>query len=373
MAIQIQLRRGTTTEWEATNPILAEGELGYDTTTGGFKVGNGVDDWTALSYNTGPVGAAGADGADGSLWYSGEGVPAGETGANGDYYLNVTNGDVYTKADGSWGIEGNIKGATGATGATGENGADGATWLSGAGDPNDINGANGDFYLNTTSYNVFKKAAGTWGSALLNIKGATGAAGADGTDGTDGADGATWLSGAVDPTTEGVVGDLYLNTTSYDVFIKTGGGWGSAVLNIKGVKGDTGATGSVSATTGITFEQIATPANPSSGYNKIYFKSDDKAYYLDSDGNETEVGSGSGGTITVQEVDGTPAVTPVDTIKFSNGTVTDNEDGSVSVVTNTGSVPAKLSDTTPKYIPLNLNRVPVKISDGSPYYIPLHA
>lgn len=41
--------------------------------------------------------------------------------------------------------------------------------------------------------------------------------------------------------------------------------------------------------------QIATPANPSAGNNKLYFKSDGKLYTLDSSGNEAAVGSGSGG------------------------------------------------------------------------------
>ena len=53
--------------------------------------------------------------------------------------------------------------------------------------------------------------------------------------------------------------------------------------------------------TGKTFDdefrvkQIATPANPSSGYNKLYFKSDDKLYKKTSAGVETEIGaSGTG-------------------------------------------------------------------------------
>lgn len=41
--------------------------------------------------------------------------------------------------------------------------------------------------------------------------------------------------------------------------------------------------------------QIATPANPSAGNNKLYFKSDGKLYTLDSSGNEAAVGSGTGG------------------------------------------------------------------------------
>lgn len=41
-------------------------------------------------------------------------------------------------------------------------------------------------------------------------------------------------------------------------------------------------------------KEIATPANPGAGYNKLYFKVDDKLYRLDSDGNESEVGDGAG-------------------------------------------------------------------------------
>lgn len=44
----------------------------------------------------------------------------------------------------------------------------------------------------------------------------------------------------------------------------------------------------------LTFTQISTPSNPSSGFNKIYPKSDGLFYTLDSGGNEVAVGSGSG-------------------------------------------------------------------------------
>lgn len=46
--------------------------------------------------------------------------------------------------------------------------------------------------------------------------------------------------------------------------------------------------------THIDFVQIATPSNPASGHNRLYFKSDDKLYKLDSGGTETEVGGGGG-------------------------------------------------------------------------------
>jgi len=51
MAIQIQIRRGTSAEWTSTNPILAQGELALEIDTGRFKTGNGSDRWNILSYN----------------------------------------------------------------------------------------------------------------------------------------------------------------------------------------------------------------------------------------------------------------------------------------------------------------------------------
>ena len=63
-------------------------------------------------------GSAGAPGAPGSVWRNGSGVPSNSLGANGDYYLNTDNGDVYKKSSGIYGIQGNIKGSAGAPGTT---------------------------------------------------------------------------------------------------------------------------------------------------------------------------------------------------------------------------------------------------------------
>src|SRR6056297_2912718 len=54
--IRIQFRRGTSTEWETNNPVLAEGEMGLELDTFKFKIGNGVDPWNDLDYGglTGP-------------------------------------------------------------------------------------------------------------------------------------------------------------------------------------------------------------------------------------------------------------------------------------------------------------------------------
>jgi len=46
---QIQIRRGTATTWTNTNPILASGEMGYETDTGNFKFGDGSTAWNELS------------------------------------------------------------------------------------------------------------------------------------------------------------------------------------------------------------------------------------------------------------------------------------------------------------------------------------
>lgn len=47
---QIQVRRGTASQWTSTNPTLAAGEWGFETDTGKVKIGNGSTAWTSLSY-----------------------------------------------------------------------------------------------------------------------------------------------------------------------------------------------------------------------------------------------------------------------------------------------------------------------------------
>ena len=65
--------------------------------------------------------------------------------------------------------------------------------------------------------------------------GADGADGADGTDGADGADGNTVLNGTVNPTNEGADGDFYINTTTKEIFgPKAGGIWPSSGTSLVG-------------------------------------------------------------------------------------------------------------------------------------------
>jgi len=50
MAVSIRIRRGTTTQWNASTNVLALGEIALDTTLGKIKVGNGSALWQALPY-----------------------------------------------------------------------------------------------------------------------------------------------------------------------------------------------------------------------------------------------------------------------------------------------------------------------------------
>ena len=50
MAVQIQFRRDTGANWASANTVLAEGEMGINTTTNQFKIGNGSTAWNSLSY-----------------------------------------------------------------------------------------------------------------------------------------------------------------------------------------------------------------------------------------------------------------------------------------------------------------------------------
>jgi microcystin-dependent protein len=46
----IQVRRGAAASWTASNPVLAQGELAYETDTGKLKIGDGLTHWVSLAY-----------------------------------------------------------------------------------------------------------------------------------------------------------------------------------------------------------------------------------------------------------------------------------------------------------------------------------
>ena len=52
MPVQIQFRRDTAAAWTAANPTLAAGELGLETDTSFYKIGNGSTAWNSLAYGS---------------------------------------------------------------------------------------------------------------------------------------------------------------------------------------------------------------------------------------------------------------------------------------------------------------------------------
>jgi hypothetical protein len=50
MATRMLQRRGTAEQWTTANPVLGAGEIGFETDTGKFKVGDNVNLWDDLAY-----------------------------------------------------------------------------------------------------------------------------------------------------------------------------------------------------------------------------------------------------------------------------------------------------------------------------------
>lgn len=50
MANRIQLRRDMAAVWASANPVLAQGEPGFEIDTNCFKIGDGVTSWNSLAY-----------------------------------------------------------------------------------------------------------------------------------------------------------------------------------------------------------------------------------------------------------------------------------------------------------------------------------
>ena len=100
--ITIKLRRGTAAQWTSSNPILADGEVGLETDTRKFKVGNGSGKWTSLSYWGSAGGGASAfvDLTDVPASYSGQGGKLVRVKADASglvfYTLTIAAGDLPT-------------------------------------------------------------------------------------------------------------------------------------------------------------------------------------------------------------------------------------------------------------------------------------
>ena len=116
-------------------------------------------------------------------WFDGEGIPTNDVGVMGDYYLNLSNADIYKKVLTTWQRIGNIRGTRGAQGEKGEKGDRG----------------------------------------LKGDRGATGPQGNAGPQGPVGKTGAMWYDGIGAPEIEtGVLNDMYLDIYNGDIYKKKG-------------------------------------------------------------------------------------------------------------------------------------------------------
>ena len=144
----------------------------------------------------GPKGDKGDPGTPGSVVTIGEngnwfidgedtGVKAkGEDGQNG---ADGTASTITISENNTWVIDGtdtgvSVNGDKGDPGEDGQDGEDGATWLTGTNKPEDNLGKTGDFYFNSTTYDIYVKGESSW-TFICNIKGADGLPGSDGEDG----------------------------------------------------------------------------------------------------------------------------------------------------------------------------------------------
>jgi hypothetical protein len=64
MPFVIQFRRDTAANWTSANPTLADGEMGIESDTQKYKIGNGYTVWNSLSYSSLPSTALSATTVD---------------------------------------------------------------------------------------------------------------------------------------------------------------------------------------------------------------------------------------------------------------------------------------------------------------------
>lgn len=183
-------------------------------------------------------------------WNSGAGAPKAGDGDTNSWYLDTSTGDAYKNTPNGWQFRVNIMGATGAPGAVGPQGATGATGATGETGATGATGAVGPQGARGEAGQTGAQGAkGDRGTA-----GADGAKGDRGDQGDRGDAGSQWLQGAGTPDAgAGAVGDWYLNTLTWDAYRKGAQGWVVAVnlrgpIGPKGDQGDQGATGATGAT-----------------------------------------------------------------------------------------------------------------------------
>lgn len=116
-----------------------------------------------------------------------------------------------------------------------EQGTGGTMWYCGNAAPESALGTQHDFYINTTTGEVYQRGERDW-TIIFTLKGKDGADGADGKDGKDGKDGTFWHVGDTEPIEAGLSeakeGDFYFRTfgefsgyDGYQIYRRTASNW----------------------------------------------------------------------------------------------------------------------------------------------------
>jgi hypothetical protein len=219
------------------NVVSSGGEsfIAIAPTTGHPPTAGSDNAWWALLAKKGVDGADGADstvpgpaGTPGSVVRNSASVPSNALGIDGDYYLRSTTKELYFKAAGAYSVIAVLSGTNGTNGTNGAAGTPGSIIRNGSSVPSNALGIDGDYYVRSTTKDFYFKAAGAY-SIIAVLSGTNGTNGTNGAAGTNGVNGNTVLNGVVAPDVGvGVNGDFYINTATTEIYgPKTAGAWGS--------------------------------------------------------------------------------------------------------------------------------------------------
>ncbi len=146
-------------------------------------------------------------------------LPQNINGRDGDLFINTANNSFAQKINGQWVVK--YQPPTGNANTT-----------FGLGAPANTTGNNGDVYINTGSGIFYKKTNNAWLPAFSMQSGPPGPPGVKGDTGAAGLSGNSILSGTVNPSnlTTGANGDFYINSSNWYIFgPKTNGAWPAGV------------------------------------------------------------------------------------------------------------------------------------------------
>lgn len=204
------------------------GDFALDTTTKDYYFFDGLAWVTQGGRNmTGSAGDVGVVGENNERWYHGTTAPASSLGAEGDFYLDTATGDVYEKKAAGWENKGDPGVARGPA-TQGDPGEEGEVWLRGTTEPKEDpaaqNAPAGDLYFDTSRGTMWERTSVV----------------SSGNYGWEeiGRQTNLWFHGTTAPSSStGSDGDYYINTSDGKVWRHTGGAW---VLAFEGLKGPTG-------------------------------------------------------------------------------------------------------------------------------------